>query len=68
MRRTSRTLDAVRAVIAPAKAEKRRPIHPIDPTKKQKAPEQYLWSFLYGAEGQNRTADTGIFSNDLRAP
>jgi len=22
--------------------------------------------FLYGAEGQNRTADTGIFSNRLR--
>jgi hypothetical protein len=54
MRRPSRTQDAVRAVIAPAKAEKRRPIHPIGPTRKQKAPEQYLWRFLYGDGGQDR--------------
>ena len=29
--------------------------------KKEKLQRIYLWSYLYGAEGQNRTADTGIF-------
>jgi hypothetical protein len=28
----------------------------------KKAPEKFIWSFfITGAEGQNRTADTGIF-------
>ena len=51
MRRPSHTPDAVRAVTAPAKAVKRRPINPIYPAQKEKAPEQYLRRFFIWCRG-----------------